>query len=816
MAPNKTIPCIFFSRGSCRNGDSCNFSHEAPEGIISSSQAPSDSRAKVPCRFLSRPGGCLNGSCPYLHATESSKVDTTTHRDFEVNEEKDQERDDDFIRNLFGASVYFNEFGHVIKVSLPADFSVACITGLPPGTTPARTVETLRALGFDVNVSCIRIPGHASSSEAKAIVKVEDPSFAKRLSTRLKEQKSTLSATQILIDTKGTNCRKVYISWHKATRRAWVNFGNGDIANRAAQRFNEGRYKCFGQSVRSSAGKRSPSRGGRGSFSHNPVAWTIVLSDVPSNATSRDIERAFTYPQDKPRHVELGPVSYRASEPEVSVEVRSHLEKHGPLENFYLAPALTGKRVKATAWFQDEADAKSACSLNDKSLGILGDGKLTVTLVQSAKIKISTIVYVVLKSRIDQISKTWKEQHLVFRVYEDTLHKYTTLKVEGNNAEDLADARRTLEEVLNGVVLKDGENAVWDPALISNGRAYMKLKSIAERLHVVIIRDKPTRQLRFYGDPEKFQQVVRQITDMLREESSSSYEIDLKSHQFSWTIHGGFKSIEQALGKNVAIFNVISRKITINGTQQHYETALAIMDGRDAVPTRSLSDDPPRVEGDCPICFCEAENPIKTSCKHTYCLECFEECCRSAVSTSKAEFRIECQGDEGTCSTVFTLREVKDHVSSAVFETVLKTTFEEYIQRHPQALRYCPTPDCDYVYRCTTTSRPPAYMCQKCFEPLCTSCHSRHGDYTCAEYKDITSGGYEALAKLKRELNIKDCPKCTTPMEKTEGCNHMTCAGCKAHICWVCMAVFDASGPCYAHMTKAHGGIGLGLEQFMN
>jgi hypothetical protein len=704
-------------------------------------------------------------------------------------------------------------------VSLPADFSLACITGLPPGTTPAATVEILRALGFDLNVNCIRIPGHAVLSETKATVKVEDPLFVRKLSTRLKEQKSTLSATPIPIDSKGTNCRKVYISWHKATRSAWVNFGNGDIADRVAQKFNEGRYKCLGQSVRSSTGTRSPSRGSRGGFSYNPVAWTIRLSDLPSDATFKDIERAIISPQDKPRHVELGVASYRASEAEVSVEVRSHLEKHGPLENFYLAPTLKGKRVKSTAWFQDEADARSACSLNDRPLGILGDGKLTVTLVQSVKIKISTTVYAASKSRIDKESKVWKEQHLVFRVYQDPLHQYTTLKVEGNNAKDLANARNTLEEILNGVVLKDGEDAVWDIALSSNGRAYMKLKSIAEELHVVIIRDKSMRQLRFCGAPENFQQVARRITDMLREESSSSYEIDLKSHQFSWAIHGGFKSIEQALGKNVAIFNVVSRKITIDGTQQQYETALAIMDGRHAVPTCSLSDDPSRVEGDCPICLSEEpDNPIKTSCKHTYCLECFEECCRFAASTSKVEFRIECQGDEGACSTVFTLPEVKDHVSSSVFETVLKSSFEEYIQRHPQALRYCPTPDCGYVYRCTTTSssRPPAYMCPKCFEPLCTSCHSRHGDYTCAEYKDIASGGYEALVKLKRELNIKDCPKCTTPMEKTEGCNHMTCAGCKAHICWVCMAVFDTSGPCYAHMTKAHGGIGLGLERFMN
>jgi hypothetical protein len=75
------------------------------------------------------------------------------------------------------------------------------------------------------------------------------------------------------------------------------------------------------------------------------------LSDLPSDATFKDIELAITSPQDKPRHVELGVASYRASEAEVSVEVWSYLEMHGPLENFYLAPTLKGKRVKSTAWF---------------------------------------------------------------------------------------------------------------------------------------------------------------------------------------------------------------------------------------------------------------------------------------------------------------------------------------------------------------------------------------------------------------------------------------------------------------------------------
>ena len=83
---------------------------------------------------------------------------------------------------------------------------------------------------------------------------------------------------------------------------------------------------------------------------------------------------------------------------------------------------------------------------------------------------------------------------------------------------------------------------------------------------------------------------------------------------------------------------------------------------------------------------------------------------------------------------------------------------------------------------------------------------------TCAEYKDIKSEGYEALALWMSKNNAKYCPKFATPMEKTDGCNHMQRTGCRAHLCWVCLMMFEESGPCYTHMTAAHGGNGLQIE----
>jgi hypothetical protein len=51
----------------------------------------------------------------------------------------------------------------------------------------------------------------------------------------------------------------------------------------------------------------------------------------------------------------------------------------------------------------------------------------------------------------------------------------------------------------------------------------------------------------------------------------------------------------------------------------------------------------------------------------------------------------------------------------------------------------------------------------------------------------------------------KRCPRCRTPIFKTQGCNHITCK-CGCHWCYKCTQGFDQSDKCYAHMTAAHGG----------
>ncbi|KAF2873566.1 hypothetical protein BDV95DRAFT_592913 [Massariosphaeria phaeospora] len=91
-------------------------------------------------------------------------------------------------------------------------------------------------------------------------------------------------------------------------------------------------------------------------------------------------------------------------------------------------------------------------------------------------------------------------------------------------------------------------------------------------------------------------------------------------------------------------------------------------------------------------------------------------------------------------------------------------------------------------------------LCPVCWTPSTATAASA----PCDAYKDVAERDKE-FKKWKEENDVRDCPKCTTPIEKRDGCNHMMCKVCQIHICWFCMETFDVRSATYAHMSKAHG-----------
>ncbi|KAF9454427.1 hypothetical protein P691DRAFT_717469 [Macrolepiota fuliginosa MF-IS2] len=301
-------------------------------------------------------------------------------------------------------------------------------------------------------------------------------------------------------------------------------------------------------------------------------------------------------------------------------------------------------------------------------------------------------------------------------------------------------------------------------------------------------------------------EAIEAAKSRLREEaeriSAEQWTIPLQRRALGFFIREGLAKMKGLLGEENVTLNVQACTIVLHGADLE-EARHHLKQLMDAFMDRNIASTDTSDDTLCPICYDTISQPIEISCEHIYCSSCLRHYILSTLDNHS--FPLKCMGGEATCNKPLSIPLIKRFLPPQRFEQLMEAAFTSYIDKNPETFKYCSTPDCSQVYR--TTVLPQELQCPSCFSEICTACNEEgHAGMTCAErraHKD--PGEQERLLEVwATENNVKRCPSCRVWVEKTEGCNHMSCK-CGVHFCWICMGLFDA-GRIYDHMAQAHGG----------
>ncbi|XP_066447322.1 E3 ubiquitin-protein ligase RNF14-like [Eleutherodactylus coqui] len=228
----------------------------------------------------------------------------------------------------------------------------------------------------------------------------------------------------------------------------------------------------------------------------------------------------------------------------------------------------------------------------------------------------------------------------------------------------------------------------------------------------------------------------------------------------------------------------------------------------------------------CNICFMEklgSECTHFKACEHVYCNYCLKDYFEIQIKDGQVH-ALNCP--EPKCTSVATPAQVKDLVGEQLFSRYDRLLLQSSLDLMADVV-YCPRPSCQ-----TPVMQEPEDtmgICAVCQYAFCILCKMTfHGVSPCKvtaeklvalreEYLAADEAGKKFLEKRygKRviqkaveemesmdwlEQNSKCCPRCGTHIQKIDGCNKMTCTGCKLYFCWLCMSTLSRGNP-YIHFN---------------
>ncbi|CAL5033495.1 unnamed protein product [Urochloa decumbens] len=195
----------------------------------------------------------------------------------------------------------------------------------------------------------------------------------------------------------------------------------------------------------------------------------------------------------------------------------------------------------------------------------------------------------------------------------------------------------------------------------------------------------------------------------------------------------------------------------------------------------------------CAICFgsFRAGRARSAACSsHFYCDDCWRGYIHAAVGDGPTSLSLRCP--DPSCSAAV-VGELVDEVG-ADEDKVRYAQFAlwSFVDESGGRLKWCPGRGCARAIEfvgCAAGDDATDAFCD-CTHGFCWACgEEAHRPVTCATVRAWLLKNSSDSASANWVLaNTKHCPKCRRPIEKNQGCNHMSCrAPCYHSFCWICL-----------------------------
>ncbi|ORY19712.1 hypothetical protein BCR34DRAFT_471454 [Clohesyomyces aquaticus] len=215
---------------------------------------------------------------------------------------------------------------------------------------------------------------------------------------------------------------------------------------------------------------------------------------------------------------------------------------------------------------------------------------------------------------------------------------------------------------------------------------------------------------------------------------------------------------------------------------------------------------------DCVVCGDSTpvpEFPALVECNHQpeICRDCFKGWIASELE-SKSWDTIKCPGSK--CKVIMQHNHVQQYADPDIYAKFDALSARSALNDDPN-FRWCRGPNCQSGQIHVSGEEGNIFRCVACGFRVCVIHEDTwHEGETCEEYDYRRSGKKERDQKLQEEASVKAigeltkrCPgkRCNWPIEKNEGCDHMTCSKCRFEFCWICLAPY---GPIRNRGNSAH------------